>query len=256
MAYRAQGPAFVNGEKHLDNRFVGWQEEHERAILTAPDEAAFTAALVAAARALGFEYCAFGLRQPLPLSNPKISLVNNYSDDWRQRYVQQNYLAVDPSVAHGLKSVAPLVWNDDLFKSSQPFWEEACEHGLKVGWAQSMVDARGAVGMLTLARSSEALSAAELRNNSLLMRSLVQAAHQGMSRLALEQRPQPLAVRLTAREIEVLRWTAEGKTSGEVAQIMEISERTVNFHVTNSLEKLGANNKTAGVIRAVMLRLL
>jgi len=41
-----------------------------------------------------------------------------------------------------------------------------------------------------------------------------------------------------------------------VGEIMNISERTVNFHVNNALEKLGAANKTAGVIKAAMLRLL
>jgi LuxR family quorum-sensing system transcriptional regulator SolR len=41
-----------------------------------------------------------------------------------------------------------------------------------------------------------------------------------------------------------------------VGQIMDISERTVNFHITNALVKLGVNNKTAGVVKAVMLRLL
>ena len=70
------------------------------------------------------------------------------------------------------------------------------------------------------------------------------------------QRAREPPIRLTAREVEVLRWTADGKTSHEVGQIMAISERTVNFHINNSLLKLGANNKTSGVIKAAMLRLL
>ena len=57
-------------------------------------------------------------------------------------------------------------------------------------------------------------------------------------------------------KVEVLRWTADGKTAGEIGQIMDISERTVNFHINNSLEKLGSNNKTAAVIKAAIMRLL
>jgi LuxR family transcriptional regulator len=75
-----------------------------------------------------------------------------------------------------------------------------------------------------------------------------------MSRLVSTLTPPPSD--LTLRELEVLRWTADGKTSGEVGQIMHISERTVNFHVNNALSKLGAVNKTAGVVKAAMLRLL
>ena len=61
---------------------------------------------------------------------------------------------------------------------------------------------------------------------------------------------------LTAREIEVLRWTAEGKTSNEIAQILSISERTANFHINNILVKLGALNKTQAAVKAAVLGLL
>lgn len=184
-------------------------------------------------------------------------MLNNYSTDWQERYVRQNYLAVDPTVRHGMTSVAPLIWAGSGQTASSPFWDDAHDHGLRVGWAQSSFDARGVVGMLTLARSSEALTPKELQANALKMSWLVQAAHSGMMRLQEgKQLTAALSAKLTSREIEVLRWTADGKTSSEVGQIMSITERTVNFHVNNSLEKLGAANKTAGVVLAAMLRLL
>ncbi|MFH4351257.1 LuxR C-terminal-related transcriptional regulator, partial [Acinetobacter baumannii] len=55
---------------------------------------------------------------------------------------------------------------------------------------------------------------------------------------------------------EALRWTAEGKTSAEIAQILGVTERTVNFHLSNSMQKLNVNNKISAAIRAVMLGLL
>lgn len=61
---------------------------------------------------------------------------------------------------------------------------------------------------------------------------------------------------LSSREIEVLRWTADGKTSADIAEIMSISERTVNFHVNCAVEKLGACNKTSAAVRAAMLGLI
>ena len=62
--------------------------------------------------------------------------------------------------------------------------------------------------------------------------------------------------RLSERESSVLRWTADGKTSAEIAEIMAVSERTVNFHVNSAVSKLGASNKTSGVVRAAMLGLM
>ncbi len=39
------------------------------------------------------------------------------------------------------------------------------------------------------------------------------------------------------REKEILKWTAEGKTSAEIAMILSISENTVNFHQKNMQKK-------------------
>lgn len=81
-------------------------------------------------------------------------------------------------------------------------------------------------------------------------------AHEGLPRLLVPKLMPEAAAKLTVREIEVLRWTADGKTSSEVGEIMHISERTVNFHVTNTLLKLGAANKTGAAIKAAILGLL
>ena len=85
---------------------------------------------------------------------------------------------------------------------------------------------------------------------------LVQLAHLGMARRLTPKLMPEAEVTLSKREIQVLRWTAEGKTSSEVADILRIAERTVNFHITNAIIKLNASNKTAAAIRASVLGLL
>lgn len=52
---------------------------------------------------------------------------------------------------------------------------------------------------------------------------------------------------LTARETDVLRLLAQGKTNKEIASELGISERTVKFHVSSVLAKLGAGNRTEAV---------
>jgi LuxR family transcriptional regulator len=85
---------------------------------------------------------------------------------------------------------------------------------------------------------------------------LAQAAHAALANI-LTAKPDGIgAIKLTEREVEVLRWAADGKTASESAQILSISERTVIFHIDNALRKLGAVNKTAGVLKAAMLRLI
>ncbi|MGZ3181902.1 MAG: autoinducer binding domain-containing protein [Telluria sp.] len=235
---------------------VDWQEDQTEKLLCAANESEFFAVLAAAAADLGFDYCAYGLRMPLPLSNPKVFMFNNYTASWRERYASANYLSVDPTVAHGMRSVRPVVWSDALFEHAPQLWDDARDHGLRNGWAQSSYDAKGVGGLLTLARAQGLLTPAELREKSLKMTWLANAAHEGLARLLVPRVPHAEPPTLTDREAEVLRWSADGKTSSEVGEIMNISERTVNFHVNNALEKLGATNKTAGVIKAAMLRLL
>ncbi|MFT4102074.1 MAG: helix-turn-helix transcriptional regulator [Burkholderiaceae bacterium] len=61
---------------------------------------------------------------------------------------------------------------------------------------------------------------------------------------------------LATREADVLRWAAGGKTADEIASILEISTRTVNFHIGRSIAKMNATNRTAAVIKASLFGLL
>ncbi|MCW5624505.1 MAG: helix-turn-helix domain-containing protein [Burkholderiales bacterium] len=61
---------------------------------------------------------------------------------------------------------------------------------------------------------------------------------------------------LSDRETECLRWISVGKTAAEVGVILSLSERTVNMHLTNARQKLGANNTTHAVAVAIRLGLI
>jgi LuxR family quorum-sensing system transcriptional regulator SolR len=63
-------------------------------------------------------------------------------------------------------------------------------------------------------------------------------------------------VALTARELEILDWCKKGKTRPEIAQILSISPKTVEFHLANVMNKLGASNQTAAVVIALQRGLL
>ena len=58
---------------------------------------------------------------------------------------------------------------------------------------------------------------------------------------------------LTAREREILRWLAAGKANAEIAAILAIRPRTVHKHLEHMFRKLGVENRTAAVLRALEL---
>jgi len=66
----------------------------------------------------------------------------------------------------------------------------------------------------------------------------------------------PKLVDLNDREVETLTWAARGKTSAEIAQILGLSKRTVDFHIDNAREKLGAATRVEAAIKAATGRLI
>jgi LuxR family transcriptional regulator len=82
---------------------------------------------------------------------------------------------------------------------------------------------------------------------------MTQVAHVSMTKLVIRRICPEVQLRFSPREITVMRWTAEGKTSGEISDILHISERTVNFHIHNVITKLNAANKTAAAIRLALM---
>ena len=235
-----------------------WQEDLLSAFLIVQDEYQLFEVVKSTASKLGFDYCAYGMQSPLSIAEPKTIMLNNYPQAWQQRYVEQQYVKVDPTVQHCMVSLKPLVWSSQYThtQAEKDFWEEARSYGLNVGWAQSSRDFIGTRGMLTLARSSDQLSEKEQKAQYTNMYWLTQTVHSSIAKIVNDVEFSQFNLYLTNREKEVLRWTAEGKTSAEIAQILGVSERTINFHLSNSMQKLNVKNKISAAIRAVMLGLL
>jgi len=66
----------------------------------------------------------------------------------------------------------------------------------------------------------------------------------------------PKTIALNDREVEVLTWAARGKTSAEIAKILDVAKRTVDFHIENARGKLGAATRTEAVLKAATGRLI
>ena len=66
----------------------------------------------------------------------------------------------------------------------------------------------------------------------------------------------PKLVQLNDREVETLTWVARGKTSAEIAQILGLTKRTVDFHIDNARIKLGAATRVEAAIKAATVRLI
>jgi DNA-binding NarL/FixJ family response regulator len=85
-----------------------------------------------------------------------------------------------------------------------------------------------------------------------VLTTIINARLAGIARSALW----PKAIELNDREVEVLTWVARGKTSMEIAQILGLTKRTIDFHIDNARTKLDAATRTEAAIKAANARLI
>ena len=79
----------------------------------------------------------------------------------------------------------------------------------------------------------------------------IRAVNAGLRRVPAEIAEYAGAEALTARELDVLRQVAAGRSNKAIATDLQISESTVKAHLAALLAKLGADGRTHGVIIAV-----
>ncbi|AWY44336.1 helix-turn-helix transcriptional regulator [Pseudomonas putida] len=76
------------------------------------------------------------------------------------------------------------------------------------------------------------------------------------ARLQHQEPEHPSAIKLTAREKEVLQWSAIGKSSWEIGRIFNCTEAGVNYHFANIRRKFGVSSRGCAVVKALELGLI
>lgn len=205
----------------------------------------------------GFEYCAFAAYLGTPQLHTSQVNLNNYPYDWNKLYEQNGYISKDSVVAHCNQSTLPVLWNETLFARAPKHWRDLNRQGLKHGWTQSIHGQHDAhYSLFSVARSHCPIDIEEHYANLGYAIFASQRLHAIASKKLPDDALQAQKYHLSPREIEVLKWSAEGKTASEVGKILCLSERTVNFHVCSCMRKLNVTNKISAVARAAHIHVI
>ncbi|WLG44240.1 autoinducer binding domain-containing protein [Pseudomonas sp. FP1740] len=198
---------------------------------------------------LGFNFCAFSITSQARGVHSRPINLNNYPAEWNMKYEQEHFNEVDPILAHCNQSELPILWRKEVYSKAPTLWEAQKNLGLQYGWSQSVHDRNGLCSMLSLARSHCPITTEDLYKNlgyaMFISRHLHGLVVKDLPACALKPN-----THLSCREIEVLKYSADGKTADEIAIILRLSTSTVQFHIRGAISKLGVNNKIAAVIRA------
>jgi LuxR family quorum sensing-dependent transcriptional regulator len=198
----------------------------------------------------GFEHFSFSGMPHNRSSLPGVVLAHRIPPELFKLYVERGYADIDPCMRHLRQTSEPFKWRDVPYDSErEPRVAElmalVADFGLSRGFFVPIPSPAGTIGNVWMAGPKVELTA----RTKPALHLIALYAFDRVQRLVgprPEQRP-----RLTAREQEVLKWTASGKSAWEIGLILGITKRTVDEHAQSAFRKLGAANRTHAVAIAV-----
>lgn len=204
----------------------------------------------------GFSQYRLGLMTPTQhLGRPHLYILSNCNPDWVEYYRVNKFANKDPILYLSMLQNAPIIWSDigqygQLPIGSEMVMSKAQEFGLMNGISFPLRGPHGEFGVFSFITDEIKTNVAEHEAYLFLMANKVLDA---ALRIICDKRAR---APMTEREIECLFWCAEGKTSADTAIILGLAEVTVNYHLKNAIEKLGATNRSNAVFIAGMAGLL
>ena len=172
---------------------------------------------------------------------------------------KNKFYYIDPIVAHCVGHFVPLVWDDSTFKYSRQkmFYDEGVTYGMQQGIGYPIHGKHEEVGWFNCVADGFTSKTFQKELNVLLPKlALLRDYACESSQKFICPVNVNVNLKVSQREIECLSWAAGGKSSSEIADILNCSEATVNFHFANIRKKMNVSNRQQAIVRAIRLGLI
>lgn len=204
------------------------------------------------AEKLGFTN-AICMRVPEPGEDLNSSfLLNTYPQEWVRHYGEKGYISSDPVVRELFVNYDPFSWSEvaarrELAPIERQIMDECADIGLRQGFTVPIYQAGGYTGLVSLAGREPMLN--DESRGAVTLASIY--LHNKLT--TLRRREAQNHFDLTERELECLRWAANGKSDWEIGHILLISAKTVNYHIENAKRKFGVATRVQAIVAALRL---
>ncbi len=237
---------------------AGWL----KSVLLAGSLAELSASIGLTAGRLGFRHFIYRGRFPQSHSHTEEVRLDNCPEAWRARYGGDGWdTASNPVHLRALQEITPILWRQiprcDLFTELRTL-------GFITGVTNPVHGPGGQRSALSFIKNRGGQQAErEIQIALTKCHLLTTYVHDSAARIVkrrciagFDRHPEPPKESLNERECAILAWIASGKTISEIAGLLPISTRTVNFHLYNARRKLGAANSRHAITRAISLGLI
>lgn len=185
----------------------------------------------------------------------------NYPKEWIELYIAKKYNLCDPVFVSNFTKLGLQKWAE-TYKLNRPprkFLSDAHDFGLVNGYTFGLRSRSESTHTLSTLISLSGKSLEQHERTSIILENVMPHLHQALTRVANPQQQNEKHAStpsISAREKEVLFLLKDGKNSWAISTMLNISERTVHFHVGNIMQKLGAESRLHAVAIAAGLKLI
>jgi LuxR family transcriptional regulator, activator of conjugal transfer of Ti plasmids len=209
------------------------------AVPLAADEAGLMRMLRTSARKWGYDHFVY-----LLLAGRNSFALSSYPEPWQRRYFQKTYQLIDPIVRMAKMEACLFSWSaDTLHKAASRdqanFLDEATGFGISSGVSIPVAAGFGRTAVLSFA---SALRNVEVDTSDPIRASTAATLLHAQITFIRAAPTMSAMPKLSPRQALCLRWSSEGKTMDEIAEILEITTQSVRFHLDEARAKLDAVN--------------
>lgn len=202
-------------------------------------------AMLAAVNALGFQSFNLAIQKASAQEFMETPTLTTWATQDLLAYQRDRWAGRDPLLRQADGDGPPLLWRSDSWRSKghHSYHEYLSSAGITAGATVPLGREGGQHGALTMLSFTERRHDPLLADTIYVLASLVVARCVGLGVVSrVDDRVMHLRL-LSGHQREVLRWVAAGKTSTEIAVILGLSRRTVDYHVAETLRKLNVVNR-------------
>jgi DNA-binding CsgD family transcriptional regulator len=211
------------------------------------------------AQQLGFDRVAALVVVDRPGSSPEFASVHNAPMAFEQTIQDSELSRRDPVLRHCKRNSMPIIWTQDTYLSGGAIdlWDVQAQFGYRNGIAMALHLPDGKHFTIGVERDQDLpQDASELTRVVADLQLFAVHAQDTAMRIFVSEPNQPECPALSPRELEVLRWTMDGKTAKAIGSLLNITERTAVQHLQNAMAKLNVNSKHLAVLKALRLGLI